>query len=129
MFRATVLAAVTFAALAMPAVASEPPSPREVAEAMWPCEEFSAIIDDEFQDGVVVRHAEPLEDFVIARVKEDVANAEHDRHWWNPEVVLIFPRYPRGLQTPAPWPVLREWRNRTIQCFYMVPPVPGDYGG
>jgi hypothetical protein len=108
------------------ALADEPPSPRDMAESMRACEAVSEVVDTADPGGVVVHHPEPLEDFVITSGVGE-PNAEHYRHWWNPEVMLVFPRYAPGWETPAPWPVLREWRNRTIQCFYMVPPVPSDY--
>lgn len=121
-----IIAALLCCLIAAPVSASEPPTPRELAESMRACEDIASIADSAERRGVVVRHATPLEDFVILS-GPGVPNAESYRHWWNTELVLVFPRYATGWETPAPWPVLRERRNRTIQCFYAVPPVPDDY--
>jgi hypothetical protein len=100
------------------------PSAQDIAEAMRACLPVAAI--EQGSDGwfTVTVDSAP-ESFLVMPGRG--ANAEHYQHWWNYEVQLVFVRYGLGWERPAPLHEMRAWRNRIIQCFYAVPPVPDDF--
>src|SRR3954447_23353349 len=128
----TTLTAVTIAlstSLLAPNVtlATPPPTAQEVAEAMRGCLPIVAIEPSTPTGGIpeywITVDGMP-ETFAVST---HPSNSESYNHWWNVEGTLIFTRYPPTVEPPAPEREIRDWRNRTIRCFFSAPAIPEDF--
>ncbi len=127
--RRTHVALIFGLALLLPqSVRAAPPPPNAYAIAleMGRCLPITDI-HREFDDYTVRVEGYPDGFSVVDGDGGGTVNSEHYHHWWNYDVMLIFVRYPVGVEPMLGWPETRRWRNRIIQCFYAVPPVPDDF--